>query len=411
VRETADIIIAGAGIIGLNVALQLARRTKAKITVLEKGSSLGEGSTGASSAVCRFHYSRDEMVELARDGIAAYQNWSDYLQLSKPLAAYHREGVLWLGGERSDAARDARRLRRFGIAAEALSAREVVARYPAVNPCIEPVDLLTGEDHGCREGGNHLLEVDGGYVDPMDALADLAAAVRAKEVEIRLNSAVRAIDVRRNKVAGVTLNDGSSIVCKTLVNAAGPWSNALFRMAGMDARWPLRPTRIQIVHVDRGPEVPGHVPITADGINGIYWRTQNRGQQIIVGSILEEDEREEVSDPDHFARYGDDDFAASKLHALQHRIPALNLKNVRGYSGLYTINRTDVHPVVGKTPVEGFYAANGFSGHGFKIAPAIGSLIGQAITGRATNFDTAVSPAFLAFDRHPIVLESLSVLA
>ncbi|MEA3080985.1 MAG: hypothetical protein QOD54_653, partial [Sphingomonadales bacterium] len=117
-------------------------------------------------------------------------------------------------------------------------------------------------------------------------------------------------------------------------------------------------------------------------------------------------------DPDNYAKYVDDDFARLKLHALQHRIPGLSYSAaVHGYSGLYTINRRDMHPVVGRTPVEGFYVANGCSGHGFKLAPAIGSLLAQAITGESDDFDTSVSPGFLAFDRLPIALASKTVLA
>ena len=66
-----DVVIVGAGIIGLSVAWELARRSKLKIAVLEKGASTGEGSSGASSAVCRYRYSMDEMLQLASDGIWA----------------------------------------------------------------------------------------------------------------------------------------------------------------------------------------------------------------------------------------------------------------------------------------------------------------------------------------------------
>jgi glycine/D-amino acid oxidase-like deaminating enzyme len=149
-----------------------------------------------------------------------------------------------------------------------------------------------------------------------------------------------------------------------------------------------------------------------DVAGGIYFRTQNRGQQFVVGSVLEQDEREEIADPDTFANFADDDFIRGKLHALQHRIPALQrLRGVRSYSGLYTMNRSDVHPIVGRTPLEGFLVANGFSGHGFKLAPAIGSLIAQALTGERSEFDTDVSARFLAFDREPIAVATKSVLA
>ncbi|ALJ16401.1 NAD(P)/FAD-dependent oxidoreductase [Sphingopyxis macrogoltabida] len=190
-----------------------------------------------------------------------------------------------------------------------------------------------------------------------------------------------------------------------------PWCNALLRDVGLDERWPLEPTRIQIVHIDRPASIVGDILICADPISGVYFRSQNRGQQILVGSVLAEDERETV-DPDHLPAYVDDDFARLKLHALQHRLPGLSYAAaVHGYSGLYTINRSDVHPVVGPTPVGGLYVAKGCSGHGFKLAPSIGSLIAQAITGESGSFDTDVDPAFLALDRQPILLSTKTALA
>lgn len=411
--RAADIVIIGAGIIGMNAALQLARRTKARITVLEKGSGPGEGSTGASSAVCRYKYTRDETLELARDGITAYQNWSDYIGLADPVAEFHRHGVVWLSDGRRDwPDEDVKRLARFGVHAEALDDHSLRRRFPAFNPCVLAPDFETGEAHECRGGGRHLLELDGGYFDPVDAVQDLIRAARARGVEVRFRSAVAGVDVANGKVRGVRLASGEAIACQTLVSASGPWCNAVFAAAGLVSPWPLKPTRIQIVHIDRPAEVVGDIPVCVDIGGGIYFRTQNRGQQIIVGSVREEDERETVDNPDDYAKYIDDAFAQRVLHALHHRIPALAYRGgVRGYSGLYTVNETDVHPVVGKTPIDGFYVANGFSGHGFKLAPAIGSLIAQAIAGGRLAFDTGVDPAFLAFDRAPIILASKNVLA
>jgi glycine/D-amino acid oxidase-like deaminating enzyme len=152
--------------------------------------------------------------------------------------------------------------------------------------------------------------------------------------------------------------------------------------------------------------------VTADIASGIYFRTQNRGQQLVVGSVLEEDEREAVADPDDFLREIDADFERAKLHLLHHRFPAMPYRGrVRGYCGLYTVNREDVHPILGQTALPGFWVANGFSGHGFKLAPAIGSMLAQAITGDSLDSDTRLPVATYGIDRRPIELESLSVLA
>ena len=411
-RESADVVVIGAGIIGLSTAFQIARRSSLKVIVLEKGSGLGEGSTGASSAVCRFRYSKPEMVELARDGIHAYQNWSDFLETAEPRARFNQDGVLWLGDGRTDwPAAEQARLATFGLRADILDDDELRARFPAINPCLRAPDVEAGTEHECKGGGLHLLEVDGGYIDPVDALQDVAEAARARGVTLRLNSEVARIMESGGRATGVELADGATIDAPVVVNAAGPWCNHLFEQLGLDLGWPLVPTRIQVVHIDRPPELEGAIPVTVDVAAGIYFRTQNRGQQIIVSSVREEDEKEAVDSPDDFARYVDDDFEREKLHALQHRLPALSFRNVRGYSGLYTVNRSDVHPIVGETPVKGLFAANGCSGHGFKLAPALGAMLARQIAGDSAAFDTRVDPDFLRVGRLPIRLESKSVLA
>ena len=57
------------------------------------------------------------------------------------------------------------------------------------------------------------------------------------------------------------------------------------------------------------------------------------------------------------------------------------------------------------------WLANGFSGHGFKLAPAIGSMLAQALTGEKGDFDTEIPLSFLAVDREPIGVASKNVLA
>ena len=408
----ADVVVIGGGIIGMSTAFQIARRSRLRVIVLEKGVGPGEGSTGSSSAVCRFRYSYPEIVQLARDGIAAYQHWPDFLERADPFARFQRIGALWLSESPDWAVLEAERLSGLGVRAAALDDDALVEAFPAIHPCIVPPDLATGEDHLCRGGGRHLLELDGGYMDPVDALQDLIAAARGRGVDVRFASPVCGLDQTGGSVTGVRLEDGSTIACGAVVLAAGPWCNALLDQVGLGDRWPLEPTRIQMIHIDRPAEVKSDLPACIDMPAGIYFRPQNRGQQIILGSVLGEDELEAVADPDDFARHADDDFIRPKLHALQHRLRLDTLRGkISSYSGLYTVNRADMHPIVGETPVSGFYVANGCSGHGFKLAPAIGALLARRITGEADAFDTAMDPSFLAFDREPIALAAMNVLA
>jgi glycine/D-amino acid oxidase-like deaminating enzyme len=111
-----DVVIAGAGIIGLCIAWQLARRSKLTIAVIEKGAAVGEGSTGASSAICRVRYSVDETLLLARDGINAYRQWKAFTGLAEPAAEFIEDGVLWMpGGDRGWADAEHQRMQGFGL--------------------------------------------------------------------------------------------------------------------------------------------------------------------------------------------------------------------------------------------------------------------------------------------------------
>ncbi|MFT5481941.1 MAG: sarcosine oxidase subunit beta [Halieaceae bacterium] len=408
-----DIVVVGAGIIGLCIAWQLRRRSNLKILVLDKANSVGQGSTGASSAVCRFRYSTDDMVYLARDGILAYQHWEEFVGLSSPRARFHAHGTLWLpGADREWAVRENRRMQGLGIRTVVLDDDELRQRYPALSPCVVAPDTITAEEHDCTGGGRHYLELDGGYMDPVDCAEDLVQACRENQVDVLFNAPVARVEVESGKVTGVTLEDGTGIVAPVVVNASGPWCRKLNESAGLEMPWNLSPTRIQVFHVDLPTDFPGPIPVTVDMVSGVYFRSQNRGQQLVVGSILASDEQERVSDPDNYNQFPDDDFVNRQLHRLHHRLPSLPYRGkIRGYCGLYTVNEQDVHPIVGGTDVEGLYVANGLSGHGFKLAPAIGSQLAQLITSSTCEFDTGVSAEIFAIDRAPISVANKSVLA
>lgn len=411
--QTADVLIVGAGIIGLCTALQLAKRARLRVTVLEKGNSLGCGSSGDSSAVCRHLYTHGAMVELARDGISSYKNWAGFLETYRPPAAeFQQTGVLWLGTPTKYWHEEQQRLADHRVNAEVIGDTDLSARFPAINPCLLQPDFETGEAHNCTGGGRHLLETEAGYMDPQYALEDLAAALADKGVRISFGTQVCRLLTSGGKITGAACEDGSEYHADCVVNTSGPWCNKLLQQVSLADRWPLVPTRIQVIYLDRPQEVVGDLPVCVDLTSGVYFRPQNRGQQIIAGSTLEEDEQERVSDPDIYNKLADDDFTAVKLHALHHRLPALPYRGkVGGYSGLYTINTADMHPLLGPTPVEGFMVANGFSGHGFKLAPAVGSLLAQAITQIHLPGDTAVPMDFLGWERTPIPLAAKNVLA
>ncbi len=242
-------------------------------------------------------------------------------------------------------------------------------------------------------------------------LSKMAEAARREGVDVRLRSEVADVLMSGGRATGVALGDGSRIDAGVVINAAGPWCNRVNAMAGLDLEWDLVPTRVQVVYRDLPPEVPRPIPVVGDGSSGIYFRPESADQQILMGSLLEEDEREEV-DPDSFKETADREYVDLKIHALHHRIPSLPHRGaVNGMAGLYTINRQDVHPVIGPTPIDGFCVVNGFSGHGFKESPMVGSMMAQWLTGEKAEWDTDVPMSFFSLDRDPIAVAEKTVLA
>lgn len=408
----ADVVVVGAGIVGSSIGYQLKRHGVGSVAVLDKGAGPGEGSTGASSSICRCRYTNPEVVRLAFHGQETYGNWSEFLGLSETRSGLRRLGVLWMMGQSTERVdNDVTKLLAQGVAAESVSPDALADRFPAMSGCTAPFDLSGEVEHECSSDGAFLFESRGGYADPVGANQDLIEAARSIGADVRFGARVTAVRKAGETVVGVDLADGTSIAADLVVNAAGPWCNQLNRMAGVDLSWTLTPTRIQTIYRE-WPETLGPLPVGADTSTGIYFRPESGGRQVLVGSVLPEDEEETVDDPDQFKRSPDVEFTQMKLAAFHHRVPGLEPKgDVSGIAGLYTINREDVHPVVGPSGVDGFWVANGFSGHGFKLAPAIGSMVAQSVTGDAMALDTDVPMDFFSVDRDPIGVETKSVLA
>ncbi|MEE9299092.1 MAG: FAD-dependent oxidoreductase [Acidimicrobiia bacterium] len=415
-RDTADIVIVGAGIIGLSIAHQISRRDDSRIVVLEKALNVAEGSTGASCAILRQRYTHPEAVTVSRDGLKAHRNWAAYTGLDEPRALFHHTGVLWmLGEEREQLAEVHSMMSGLGIDVSLIDGDAVRERYPALSTCSVPFDLTGEVEHECAEHDVFLHEAESGFFDPVSAAQDLLEAIRARGVDVRFTAEVTAVRANGGAIAGVDLADGTAIDAPVVVNAAGPWASRLAATAGFDySPWTIRPIRAQVIYREwPRDEVPGPLPVVADGAGGIYFRPEVGGQQILVGSIREEDEQEIVIDPDVFNGNIDAAFRDLKIHALHHRIPSLPYRGlITGLAGMYTMNVEDVHPVVGPTDLEGFIVANGFSGHGFKEAPAIGSMVARHLTGApADEWDTDAPMEFFSIDRKPIQLERRAVLA
>ena len=401
--QTADVVVIGAGIMGSSIAFQLGRRSDLRVVVVDKAAGPATGSTGASAAITRCRYTEPLVVRLARQSQDAYAAWPEFTRLDEVRNQLTRTGGLWVfDRDHDELEADVAKLTEHGVAARAMTRAEVEERWPELHLCVSPIDLTGDSDHECRLGEAFLYEENAGFMDPHGANQDLVDAARANGVEVRFNAALTGFRTDGSRIAGVELDGHDPIAAELVINASGPWCNPINEMAGVELDWTLTPTRIQMVH--RAWPVDGpSLPIVFDGSTQSAWRREASGQQMLVATPEVEPFAHPVDDPDSFRTTPDPDAVAVTMASFQHRVPGVEHKSrLTGVCGLYTINEEDNHPIVGPSGVDGFWVANGFSGHGFKLAPGIGSMIAQAHTGQTASFDTDVPISLFARDREPL---------
>jgi len=258
-------------------------------------------------------------------------------------------------------------------------------------------------EHGC------------GHLDSSSCLEDMLEACHREGVEVHFNTAVKGVLQEGGRATGVELADGRVINSGTVVNCMGPWFKYLNESVGIKTSTTMLATRIQVGHVSIETEDLLKLPFTADqyGASGVYFMPRVANKQLVFGSIDHRFESEIVENVDEYPTHLDKDVEQDYLSCLLHRLPTLPTSGkVIGFSHMYTVNQEDVHPVIGQSDLKGFFLCNGFSGHGFKLAPAVGSMVAQQITGtkaasgaRIAAWETAVPLDFLGASRQPLNLK------
>jgi len=401
-RKTFDAVILGGGIIGVSSAFQLARRGL-RVAILEKGSHVASGSTGQSSAVIRQRYANIEVMQLAHWSLKVFQNWRERLKLKENRSGFSPVGVVWLSGAGGDDATTwAKRFEQVGAVGGVYPVEDLRARYPSLNFCSQQLDM-SGEDHDCSEPSAVFWEPEGGFADPQGTTEDLLLAGQALGVELFVRHEVSQIEAAAGGgFRAVHCSNGEIFSCQLLLNACGPWCQRINEMAGVTLPMRLRPTRVQIALRNRPSEVVGQIPVFVSAADQIYGRPEANGQQLIVGSTAPEDEFEPVADPDNFDTNASLEFRERVMHKLHHRFSMKSRGTVRGYAALYTVNVDDWHPIIDAIGPAGFFVANGFSGHGFKLGPSVGAVIGRMMSGVELPDDPPVDASYFAANRKPL---------
>ncbi|MBM4308747.1 MAG: FAD-binding oxidoreductase [Deltaproteobacteria bacterium] len=379
-RQVADVVIVGGGIIGLSIAYHLGQRKAGRIVLLEKG-QLGEGSTSRCVGGIRTQFSTEINIRFSFESLKTFNHFEEEFGVNPE---FRKIGYLFLASTEQEVKVFKENVilqRRFGIPVEWLASGEIRKRCPY----LKMDDIL---------GGTFCLW--DGYAGPNEVLSGFVTAARRAGVIIYEGIEAKEIRVDQGKVTSVRTS-GGEISSRVVVNAGGPYASLIGEMAGISM--PVRPLRRQVFVTAPFDLTEQTIPLTIDFHRGWYFRRE------VDGFLLSGPLDKEPS----FNTSTDYEAMVEASENAIYRVPALERARIaRGWAGLYEIS-PDNHAILGKVPgVEGFILANGFSGHGFQHSPAVGKVISELIVdGEATTIDIS-SLSIERFEKGELLLEPMT---
>jgi glycine/D-amino acid oxidase-like deaminating enzyme len=356
---TADIVILGGGVMGASTAYHLAKRG-ANVVLLERESFFGLGATGRCAGGIRHQFATEVNIRLSLHSLRMLDEFE--AETGQP-ALVRKCGYLFVLTREEDVAafeKNVELQRSLGVTTQWLPGDEVRRMIPL---CEFP-DALAGT-----------FNPDDGLADPNSVVMGYINAARRLGAACLTDAEVTGIEVAGGKwkVEGVRTNRGS-ISTQIIVNAAGPWSALIGRMAGVDV--PVVPLRRQWLTTTPLPQIPSDFPFVIDFAQSLYFHREGEG---LLTGMSNNDE------PIGFDQSVDREWELVHLEAAAKRMPLLEQAGVASrWAGLYEVT-PDAHPILGATPVEGFYLVTGFSGHGFMHGPICGLLMAEMILDGQTH--------------------------
>lgn len=345
--RTADVVVIGAGVIGASVAWHLARRGVREVLIVERGQTVGEGSTARATGGFRAQFGSEINVRLSLLARAKLLLFVDevgadpgYRPVGYLFVARTREALEGLGEAIAVQ-------RRAGLEESRLvDAEEALRRAPGIAP-----DGVLGGAFGPRDG----------FIVPTAIQAGYLAGAR-----VELGTNVVGLELAAGRVTAVRTTRGP-IAAGVVVNAAGAWA------AGFGVDVPVVP-RWRSILPAAGPGRLAHDhPMTIFVDDGFHFRVRDgRALLLLPGD-------------------GDDAWVADVERLTRARVPALDgvsVDRAAMWSGLYEMS-PDGHALLGRAPgVENLILVNGSSGHGVMHSPALGQLAAEIIVdGEARSLD------------------------
>ncbi len=368
----AEIVIVGAGIIGISIAYHLAKSGSTNIIVLERD-TVASGSSGRGMGGIRQQFADESDIRFSQEGVRFYSQFlreyesSSLISSQSKPPSFYQYGYLflvttpesWQAIQRHTALQQS-----LGVPTQLLSPTEVKGRIPQL-----VVDDVLGATFCSTDG----------YSDPPAMTRTLADRAQVYGVKVHEYTPVVGIDVQHGRVQAVQTPQ-ETIYTPLVIDAAGASAALVARLAGI-LDLPVRPLRRQLVLTEPFADLPEDVPMTVDLTTGFHFR-RHQGRVMLALPLppsAEEDRLNQTLAPEAFTLSVDKGFWPLLQAHAQRRCPPLTQAQIaREWTGLYEMT-PDEQPVLGKTEVEGFLCACGFSGHGFMHAPMAAKLLTELI--------------------------------
>jgi glycine oxidase len=349
-----DVIIAGAGIIGVSLGLEL-RERGAKVLLLDRG----EPGNEASSAAAGMLAATDPETPPALLPLA--------LESARMFPEYVRK-LEDLSGIKTD-------FRRQGAIAF-LDAASAPPEYTKLSGDdlrrLEPLlQSHVSQNHAPQSHDRSAFFVQEDSVDPRLLMRAAVSAARNRGVELRANAEVKEIRSRGDQVEVVT--DADVFAAGAVVNCRGAWSGA-----------PVKPRKGQMLYVQPPRQnLLQHVVHAPD----VYIVPRGSGK-ILVGATLEDvgfDKTVSAATIQDLLRAG-----ARYLPELE---PA---PIIESWAGLRPGTPDDL-PIMGRTETPRVFVASGHFRNGILLAPITAKIMAGLVTGKAPGLDIrAFSPSRFA---------------
>lgn len=363
-RDHAEVVVVGAGIMGLAIAYHLARLGVRDVTVVDKSYLCG-GASGRNGGGIRAQWSSEANVRLMQESIRLCKEFASEFKIN---VWFRQGGYLFLARTeevRRSLEQSCHLQRSCGLSTRMLTPKEAQKIVPELS-----TDGVVAATYNPDDGVVFPWPFVWGFAQAATKLGvDIATFTEVTGFDTTSTARGRRIEgVRVRSVAKKEPGEVFSIRTNKVINAAGAWSPEIARL--LDVALPNKPHRHEICSTE--PLKPWLKPLVADLGGGLYFSQSTRGE--IVGGISQKHVPDGIDQGSSFA------FLGAYARALVDTCPILgHVKVLRQWSGCYDLT-PDANPILGGVDdVEHFYQASGFMGHGFMMAPIMGKIIAEHV--------------------------------